>query len=89
MSYILGLRAIIEELERQGLAGRVVSRAVGRNRNEVIRKSVSPSDFRLRFGKRSVSVVPAEFYSEKTQTQQHQHEKPKNWLQQLTQQVKQ
>lgn len=85
--YLLGLRAIIEELERQGLVGRVGVRAVG-SRNLVIRKSVSPSDFRLRFGKRS--VVPAEVYLDKTQHHHHhQHEQPKNWFEQLMQQVNQ
>lgn len=94
--FIIDLRAIIEELERQGLAGSVVTRAVGRNRNELIRKSVGPSDFRLRFGKRSASLVPEEVYFEKTQNQHHRHQheqelqsQSKKWLQQLMQQVKQ
>lgn len=67
----VAMRAIVVELQRQGLTGRVDNRAFG-SRNEVIRKSLSTRDFRLRFGKRSVKVIPVEISLGASQ--------PENWL---------
>jgi len=53
--YDQGIREMMEEIQRQGLAGPVVPRSYNPN-NAMMRKSQRSNNLRLRFGKRSVSA---------------------------------